>query len=88
MGRIIMGIVGIAFSFVLLKYREQVGDMLGEPAWATKVGGIYNIVILCGVIIFFWSIAYVTGTEQILFAPLFAIFPHHTAPAGLPGSEF
>jgi len=89
MGRIILSILGIGFSFLLLKYREQVGDAIGDPSWASKVGGIYNVVILCGILIFFWSIAYLTGTEQILFAPLFAIFPQGAAPAGgVPSSDF
>ena len=89
MGRIFLGLIGIGFSFVLIKYREQVGDMLGDPDWASKVGGIYNIVILCGIIGFFWSIAYMTGTEQVLFAPLVYFLPKGAPPPmGIPGTEF
>jgi len=91
MGRFFLGIIGIGFGFVLLKYREQIGDMLGDPPWASKIGGIYNLLIIVGIIIFFWSLAYMTGTEQILFAPLFSMFPGASGPPpapGVPGSEF
>ncbi len=88
MGRIFLGLIGIGFSFLLIKYREQVGDMLGDPDWASKVGGIYNIVILLGTIGFFWSIAYMTGTEEVLFAPLVYFLPHSAPPQGIPGTEF
>jgi hypothetical protein len=88
MGQIFLGLLGIGFSFALIKYREQVGDMLGDPEWASKVGGIYNIVILLGAIGFFWSIAHMTGTEDVLFAPLVYFLPHHAPPQGIPGTEF
>lgn len=89
MSRIFLGLLGVVFSFFLLKYRERVGDIIGEPDWAVKIGGVYNLIIICGVIGFFWSVAYITGTEQILFAPLLWMFPHHgPGPTGIPGSEF
>jgi hypothetical protein len=79
--RIFLSLVGIVFSFVIIKYRERVGDMLGEPAWAAKVGGIYNVLIIVGLLFFFWSLASLTNTTEILFAPIFAIFPNsHSVP--------
>ncbi len=69
-----LGILGIIASFFLLKYRERVGDMIGEPEWAHKVGGIYNVIILCGIFLFFWSLATVTGTTDILFRPILSLF--------------
>ncbi|MBP7114084.1 MAG: hypothetical protein KBA40_01375 [Candidatus Peribacteraceae bacterium] len=87
--RIILGLLGIAFAAALIKYREQVGGMLGEPAWADKIGGIYNLVIIIGVIFFFWSIAYMTNTQDIFFAPLLNFLPHsEPAAGGFPGAEF
>lgn len=89
MGRIFLGLIGIIFGFCLAKYREQVGDMLGDPTWVGKVGGIYNLLIIVGILIFFWSLAYMTGTEQILFAPIVSIFPQAAPPVGgVPGAEF
>lgn len=72
---IFFGILGIAAGFFLIKYREAVGDMVGDPPWASKIGGIYNVIILLGIFIFFWSIATITGTTQILFSPLTGMFP-------------
>jgi len=88
--RIILGIIGIACSVALIIYREQVGGMLGEPAWADKIGGIYNLVVIIGVLIFFWSIAYMTNTQDMFFAPLMYILPFgkDAGPTGVPGAEF
>ncbi len=88
--RIILGVIGIIFASVLIKFREQVGEMLGEPAWAEKVGGIYNLVIIIGVAMYFWSISYMTNTQDIFFAPLMYILPFgkDACPTGVPGVEF
>lgn len=88
--RIILGIIGIIFASVLVKFREQVGEMLGEPEWAEKIGGIYNLVVLIAVAMYFWSISYMTNTQDIFFAPLMYILPFgkDAAPAGVPGVEF
>ncbi len=87
--RIILGLIGIVFASVLIKFREQVGEMLGEPAWADKIGGIYNLVIIICVVIYFWSISYMTGTQDIFFAPLMNFLPHREAAGGgVPGADF
>ena len=88
--QIILGLIGIVCSVLLIVYRERVGDMLGEPDWAMKIGGIYNLVVIIGVLLFFWSIAYMTNTQDIFFAPLLNILPHREAAGGtgIPGSEF
>ncbi len=88
--RFILGIIGILFGAALIVYRESVGDMLGQPAWADKVGGIYNVVVIIGVLMFFWSLAYMTNTQDIFFAPLFYFLPGRSAgvSGGVPGTEF
>lgn len=68
--QIILGIIGIVASVLIVVYREGIGDSLGEPEWAAKAGGIYNVVIILAVIIFFWSLAYMTGTLGFLFSPI------------------
>ncbi len=73
---IFLGLIGIVVGALLIKYREMVGEMLGEPAWADKIGGIYNLVILIGIFIFFWGIAALTNTQDILFGPLLFFLPH------------
>jgi hypothetical protein len=89
MGRIILGTIGIALSFLLIKYRESVGDSIGDPEWASKVGGIYNVIVLCGIFGFFWSVSYMTNTLDILFAPILWLLPNNNAGnGGVPLGEF
>ena len=76
------GIIGIIFGILLIIYRERVGDFFGQPDWATKVGGIYNVIIFIGVLMFFWGLATMTNSTELLFAPLFAIFPRKVSPTG------
>jgi hypothetical protein len=77
----VLSIFGIFASFYMIKYREKVGDMLGEAEWMSKVGGIYTVVIFLATFIFFWSVAELTGTTDYLFAPVLWLFPHTSAPA-------
>ena len=70
----IWGILLVALGFVLIKYREPAGDMFGEPAWSQKVGGMYNVMIIAGILLFFWGVATMVGTTDILFAPITGLF--------------
>ncbi len=72
--RIIIGLIGIAFSVYMVMKREMFGDMFGDPDWAQKVGGIYNVMILCALFVFFWSLAYMTGTIGVLLSPIVGLF--------------
>ncbi len=63
-------IVGLIASVLMIKYREKVGDNIGEADWMQKVGGVCNFIIIVSVFIFFWSIAYLTGTTDIFFSPV------------------
>jgi hypothetical protein len=72
---ILLGLIGIIASFFLVKCREEVGSMIGDPEWASKVGGIYNVVIIVAAFLFFWSLATMTGTSAILFAPIIKLIP-------------
>ncbi len=66
---------GLVGPFVMMKYREQIGDMFGEAEWMKKVGGVYNVVNIVAMIIFFWTLAEATGTTTVLFAPLRYLSP-------------
>lgn len=90
---IFLGLLGIVGSFFLIKYRERVGDMIGDPAWAQKVGGIYNVLIIAGVLIFFWGVATMTGTSDVFFRPLLMLIPGYKGidngtGGGVPLGEF
>ncbi len=71
-----LSLVGIVFGCLLVYYREQVGMAFGDPPWASKVGGVYNVVIIIGIFFVFWSLATLTNTTDVLFAPIFMFLPH------------
>ena len=70
-----LAICGIILAFFMLKYRERLGDMIGDAEWMSKLGGVYNFIIILSLIIFFWSIAELTNTTYLFFAPIRMIFP-------------
>ncbi len=72
---ILQGLFGVIFAYCIIRYREAIGGMIGDPEWAQKVGGIYNVLIIVGVFIFFWSVAAISGTTDILFAPILMFVP-------------
>lgn len=59
----------------MMKYRERIGELVGEAEWMRKVGGVYNLIIIVALLIFFWSIAELTGTTDVLFRPLLFFIP-------------
>lgn len=76
----ILPILGIVLSFFLVYKRQMFGDMFGEADWMLKVGGVYNLMVIIGLFIFFWSIAELTGTTMILFTPFTWLIPGFSAP--------
>jgi uncharacterized membrane protein len=86
--RTILSLVGVVGSFFLIRYREHIGDMMGEPAWMQKIGGVYNFIVIIAVFIFFWSIAELTGTTEILFKPLTFFIPGARETPIDPGAGF
>jgi len=64
-----LSIVGLIASILMIKYREKVGDNIGQADWMQKVGGVYNFIIIVSIFIFFWSIAHLTGTTNFFFSP-------------------
>jgi hypothetical protein len=66
----ILPIVGIIGSYFMVKYREKLGDMIGEAEWMKYVGGVYYFLIILAIFIFFLSIAELTNTTDILLSPL------------------
>lgn len=77
--RSILSLIGIFGSFFLIYYREQVGNMLGEAEWMRKVGGVYNVVVIIAIVIFFWGLAEITGTTGVFFKPIIWLLPFPAA---------
>jgi hypothetical protein len=73
--RYILSLLGIVGSFFMLRYRERLGDMIGEAEWMGKIGGVYNLILILSLFLFFWCIAELTNTTDILFRPLLMLFP-------------
>ena len=71
----LISLAGIILSVLMIKYRERVGDMFGEADWMQKVGGIYGIIFISAIAIFFFSIAKMTGTTDIFLSPLINLLP-------------
>ncbi|MDD5469360.1 MAG: hypothetical protein PHO92_00975 [Candidatus Peribacteraceae bacterium] len=68
-------VIGIIGAFLLIKKRESIGNSLGEYEWMHYVGGIYGVVVIVAILIFFWSLATLTGTQDFFFAPIRLLFP-------------
>lgn len=75
MGYYLLIAVGLVGPFFMVKYRESIGDTIGEADWMKKVGGVYNLIIIVAALLFFWTIAEMTGTTGVLFGPLKSMFP-------------
>ncbi|MEI8230426.1 MAG: hypothetical protein WCG83_04800 [Candidatus Peregrinibacteria bacterium] len=73
-----LAFLGIVLSVLMIKYREQAGDTFGSAEWMEKVGGVYNVIIIFAVLLFFGCVAVLTGSTQIFFAPVLWLFPHPT----------
>lgn len=75
MTQFILPLLGIVCAFVLIRYREPVGDIFGDPDWMRPLGGVYFVIVYVAVFIIFWSIAVMTDTTSILFKPFLWLFP-------------
>lgn len=72
---IVLPLAGMALALLIIVRREQIGNMLGEPAWMHGHGGIYTWIVVIALIIFFWSLAELSGTTTYLFSPLKNFLP-------------
>ena len=75
MGNFFINLALMLIGVAMIKYRERAGDMIGEAEWMRYVGGIYGFLMICGTLLIFFSVARMTGTTDIFFAPLIAIIP-------------
>ncbi len=58
---------GLIGPFFMIIYRESIGDLMGEPSWTKIFGGIYAVVVFLAIFIFFWTIAEMTNSTDVLF---------------------
>jgi uncharacterized membrane protein YdcZ (DUF606 family) len=75
MVQFVINMILIIVGFLMIKFRERIADMLGEAQWMRYVGGVYGFVVVIGVLMVFYGVARLTGTTDILMAPIFGIIP-------------
>lgn len=61
-----MILISFGASYVLIRYREMIGDI---------IGGRYTVTVAIGVLVFFWTVAYAVGATDIFFRPLLWLVP-------------
>ena len=64
---IVYGLLGLGFAYLLVRYREFIGDILGNMEWAKWVGGIYNVIVMVAIILAIFSLLFIFGLEEQLF---------------------
>ena len=72
---IFLGLLGMLAGIAVIKYREAVGDLFGDAEWTKYVGGPYNMAIIVGILLFFFSLAKMTGTTDFFLNPLKFLIP-------------
>jgi uncharacterized membrane protein len=80
----VLSLIGMVLSMLIIYKRERVADMIGEADWMQKVGGVYIVVAILGVLLFLWSVAELTGTAEILFSPIKYMIPGAMKPEQAP----
>jgi len=69
MNRYLVLVLSIAISFVLLKYRNQIRQYMGDVAFAEKylgAGGTYKFIAILAILSFVIGLMYFFGTFQAL----------------------
>ncbi|MBU0458902.1 hypothetical protein KJ652_04595 [Patescibacteria group bacterium] len=74
MGQFFLGLFGAILSMLALKYRRAVGDMFGETEFVSKVGGIYNLVIMVATFAFMYSLLVMFGLTDVVMLPFTGLF--------------
>ena len=67
---VILSLIGIVASYFMVKKRDAVADTIGEAEWMRKIGGVHLCVVYCAILLFFWSVAALTGTQDVFLAPI------------------
>ena len=70
--RIILGLIGIVLSFVLIVYRVQINHFIGGIDWAERKlgpGGSYAAMVIIAILLFFFSLMYMTNSFGAIFGP-------------------
>ncbi|MFA6550081.1 MAG: hypothetical protein WCT36_01850 [Candidatus Gracilibacteria bacterium] len=67
MDKFFVAIIGMPSAFVIIYYRRQIKDFIGDIPFAEKylgIGGTHKFIIFLAVCIFIFSLMYAMGTWQ------------------------
>ena len=68
--RIVLGLIGIVCSFLLVIYRGPIKLFIGRIEWAERklgAGGTYTLMILAALLLFVFSLMYMTNSFDLIF---------------------
>lgn len=71
--RILLGLIGIVLSFLLIVYRVQINHFMGGIEWAERKfgpGGSYTVLVIVALLLFFFSLMYMTNSFEVIFGVL------------------
>lgn len=67
MDKFLVAIIGMPAAFIIIYYRFQIKNFIGDVAFAEKylgVGGTHKLILIVAVFIFIFSLMYAMGTWQ------------------------
>jgi hypothetical protein len=80
MDRFLVALIGMPLAFVIVYYRKEIKDFVGDISFAERifgVGGTHTFILFLALIVFAGSLMYGLGTLQDLFrgilGPLFGV---------------
>ncbi len=68
--RIVLGLLGCVLSILLIVYRVPIRGFIGQINWAEQKlgpGGTYSLLVIIGIVMFFFSLVYMTDSFGLLF---------------------
>jgi len=64
-------------SLLIIKYRVKIVATTGKFGWCEKYlgdGGTYRFMVIFAIILFFWGVAKLTGTDDVFMSPITNFF--------------
>lgn len=74
MNKFLVAILGFPLSFLFIIYRAKIKQFTGDISFAERYlgpGGTYTLLLIIGVLIFIFTLMYITGTLQSTFDSVF-----------------